>query len=203
MNKAAVIVGVNKCGGLPVLRGAVWGAHRLADWAEQQGFEVTLLTDSNDNPVAVSSIFNAVDRLVDRRNVSRLLIYFAGHGVLLAPGSEYWLLSSANRNPNEAVNLTGSIEGARTSGIRHVIFISDACRSKAAESWQLALKGSVIFPTNDLRIPRPAVDRLYASLPGDPALEVELKTASKAYDGIFTDCLLECLKSPVESLVPE
>jgi hypothetical protein len=203
MSRAAVIIGVNRCGPLPVLRGAVRGAERVADWAENNGFRVIRLLDSQQTPLRAGKIFDTVDELVEPHDLKTLLVYFAGHGVLLAPNCEYWLLAGAGCNPNEAVNVAGSVEAARNSGIGHVIFISDACRSRATDDWQTSVKGTVIFPIGEPRIPRPAVDRLYATLPGSPALELDARTAAGAYDGVFTDCLLEVLNGQVEETIDQ
>ena len=197
MNRVAIIIGTNRCGAMPVLRGAVNGATRMADWAGRNQFEVIPLIDSPQAPLMAGNIFAATDEVVLRLNVRTLLIYFAGHGVLLAPECEYWLLPSADRNPNEAVNLLGSVEAARNSGIEHIIFISDACRSRAAADWQTGIKGTVIFPSQSARPPRPAIDRLFAALPGNPALELDVGVAATAYDGIFTECLLDVLHAGV------
>ncbi len=203
MNPVAIVIGTNRCGPMPVLRGAINGANRMADWAKLHKFEVIPLIDSDQAPLTAGTIFAAVDAVVQRHNVRTLLIYFAGHGVLLAPECEYWLLPAAHRNPNEAVNLLGSVEAARNSGIEHIIFISDACRSRAATDWQTAIKGTVIFPTQSARPPRPAIDRLFAALPGNPALELDVGTATRVYDGIFTDCLLNVLNAGVADTIDE
>ncbi|MGA8029290.1 MAG: caspase family protein, partial [Bryobacteraceae bacterium] len=203
MKRAAVILGVNRCGPLPVLRGAVSGARRVAGWARQNGFEVVSLTDSEEAPLKATHIFDSVDEFVRRHNLKTLFLYFAGHGVLLAPDCEYWLLASADRNPNEAVNIPGSIEAARNSGIEHIVFISDACRSKPTFDWQTSVKGTVIFPNQRPRTPRPAIDRLFATLPGNPALELDVNTAARMYDGVFTGCLLQILNAEIEEIIDE
>jgi hypothetical protein len=69
-----------------------------------------------------------------------------GHGILLAPGTEYWLLSGAPQNPNEAVNLLRSAEDARNASIPHVIFFSDACRSTVPGAPLNGVVGGSIFP---------------------------------------------------------
>jgi hypothetical protein len=203
MSRVAIVIGVNRCGPLPILRGAINGANRMADWAREHEFQVIPLIDSDQAPLTAGKIFETVDGIVHRRNVRTLLIFFAGHGVLLAPECEYWLLPGAHRNPNEAVNLLGSVEAARNSGIEHIVFISDACRSRAAADWQTGVKGTVIFPTQSARSPRPAIDRLFATLPGNPALELDVGTATRVYDGIFTDCLLDVLNAEVEDTIDE
>lgn len=75
-------------------------------------------------------IFDAVNEIVRSASTDQLIVYFAGHGVLINR-NEHWLLSEAPRRANAAVNVSGSVELARFCGIRHVVFISDACRTVA------------------------------------------------------------------------
>src|SRR3981189_545766 len=91
--RAAVVVGVNKTGNLPVLRAAVSGAKSVADWLSAEGFEVKLIVDDNQ-PVAADAIKRAVPALVDRGTLTQLVIYFSGHGVAFG-SSEFWLLTRA------------------------------------------------------------------------------------------------------------
>lgn len=109
MKKGAVIIGVDKTGDLPILNAAGSGAIDFSNWANQQGFDVTLLVDANDRPVTVADISNAINRYVQPQTYSQLIVYFSGHGILRSPDYELWLLSGSPANPNEAVNLSGSI----------------------------------------------------------------------------------------------
>ena len=105
MRIAAVVIGVNRTGGMPVLGGAVAGAVDFAQWAETQGIEVSLFTDAGDAVVTADAIHSAVRDITEARVYSRLIIYFGGHGFLTSPGSEVWLLSGAPDPETEAVNL--------------------------------------------------------------------------------------------------
>ena len=127
--KAAVVIGVDKTGDLPVLKAAAKGAEKFAAWACGQGYEVALITDNAGTPVTVAQIYTAVAKVVEAQTYSQLLIFFSGHGILKAPDCELWLLSGSPDNPNEAVNVSGSIWAARNSGILYLVFVSDACRS--------------------------------------------------------------------------
>ena len=148
MNRAAVVIGVDKAGDLPALRAAASGAKAVATWARDQGYDVQLFTDAT-GPVAGKPIKDAISRLVASRTYELILVYFGGHGILRGPDSEYWLLSDAKMDSNEAVNVSGSVYSARNSGIPHVVFISDACRSRPAKAWQSNIQGCVIFPNED------------------------------------------------------
>ncbi len=129
MKRAAVCIGVNRAGKMTQLQAAVKGAKDFESWAKRQGCSTKLLVDEKNVSVTLNSIFQAVSEFVDAGTYDALIIYFSGHGILTAPGTEYWLLSQSPQNPNEAVNLLRSVEDARNSGIPHIVFISDACRS--------------------------------------------------------------------------
>jgi hypothetical protein len=200
MSRCAVVVGVNKTGELPVLHAAASGAREFAAWATSQGIEVTLLTDDNAS-VSLGDVNSAIRNYVQQRTYSQLIVFFSGHGILRAPDYELWLLSGAPDDPNDAVNVPGSIWLARNVGIPHVVIVSDACRSRPNTSRLSQIQGGVIFPNESPRTPRPAVDVFYAALPGDPALEVSAKDATENYRGIFTECLLKGLRGEVPDLI--
>lgn len=200
MNRCAVVIGVNKTGDLPVLHAAASGAREFAAWATSQGIEVTLLTDDNGD-VSLGNVNAAIRSYVQQRIYGQLIVFFSGHGILRAPDYELWLLSGAPDDPNDAVNVPGSIWLARNVGIPHVVVISDACRSRPNTSRLSQVQGGVIFPNESPKVPRPAVDVFYAALPGDPALEVSAKDATENYRGLFTDCLLKGLHGNVPDLI--
>jgi len=197
MKRAILAIGVDKTGQLPILRAAAAGAKKVDEWARGQGFDSTLLTDSTGQPVTLADIVAAVRSIVEKRTYGQLIVFFSGHGFLKGPDYEIWLLSGAPGNPNEAVNVPGSISLARNCGIAHIAVISDACRSLATSMSMGQVMGSVIFPNEQPRSPRPEVDLFYATLPGDPAMEVPPDKAALEYRGIFTDCLLNGLTGKV------
>jgi hypothetical protein len=200
MNRCAVVIGVNKTGDLPVLNAAVSGAEDFAEWATAQGIQVTLLTDKDGAEVNLGNIAKAIRAFVQQRTFEQLIVFFSGHGILRAPDWELWLLSGAPDDPNDAVNVPGSIWLARNAGIPHVVMISDACRSRPNTTRLSQIQGGVIFPNQNPKPPRPVVDVFYAALPGDPALEVPPDQAVQNYRGIFTECLLKGLKGAVSHL---
>ncbi len=200
MNRCAVVIGINKTGDLPVLHAAVSGARDFAAWATSQGIDITLLTDDNGN-VSLGDVKAAIRSYVQQRIFSQLILFFSGHGILRAPDYELWLLSGAPDDPDDAVNVPGSIWLARNVGIPHVVVISDACRSRPNTSRLSQVQGGVVFPNESPRTPRPAVDVFYAALPGDPALEVSAKDATEGYRGLFTDCLLKGLMGNVPDII--
>lgn len=202
MRKAMVAIGVDRTSSaFPTLRAAAAGAADIAGWAREQGFDCTLLTDTDESKVRSADIYEAVAAIVASGVYSQLIVYFSGHGVLQAPDCEVWLLSGAPDNPNEAVNVNGSIARARTCGIEHVVVISDACRSLPTTFRVGMLSPGVIFPTRKPKKPLPEVDVFYATLPGDPALEVPPDEAIPAHRGLLTQCLLNALRGQAPEVV--
>lgn len=125
-NKACLAIGVADAPPLDYLRGAVNGAHAIADWAELQGYRTRLLTDER-TPVEFEQLATALTDLL-APGAERLLLYFAGHGLSTAAADDLWLLSRWNRvGQGVSVNLLRN----RLSryGIRQLVLVSDACRT--------------------------------------------------------------------------
>jgi hypothetical protein len=159
LERAAILIGVKKTGGLDTLRAVGSGIEAIWKWADSQRAEgmhsIAVLSDANDangkesnqpvlKKVTAQHVKDAVNEALDA-GIEKLLLYFAGHGANVRY-SEYWLLSGAPEDANEAVNVQGSAFAARQSGIPHVIFISDACRTAAASIQSQAVEGSIVFP---------------------------------------------------------
>ncbi|EEA04358.1 peptidase C14 caspase catalytic subunit p20 [Burkholderia sp. H160] len=204
MKRALVAVGVNKTASVfPPLNAAAQGAIQMADWGKRQGFDVTLLHDGDGSKVSISDVFSAVNAIVAARVYSQLIVYFSGHGILLSPDAEVWLLSGAIANPNEAINVSGSIVAARTSAIPHIVFVSDACRSMPTNFRLGLVSPGLIFPSANPKAPMPEVDVFYATLPGDPALEVPPDEAEKSFRGLLTSCMLKALSGVPATLIEQ
>lgn len=199
----AVVIGINKVGnGLPDLSAAASGANQVGDWLERNGYDVIRFVD-DAGPVALSSVFNAVRVICEERNTTKLIVYFAGHGFLNAPEDESWLLSGAPTNPAEAISLPASKLAARRSGIPHIVFVSDACRSLPGDLVQMTISGNSVFPNVHPRRTNgegPHTDVFYATQPGDPAFERSASRSAEGH-GLFTDVLLKAhVDAPKEAI---
>ena len=193
MKRAAVIIGVDRTGTLPRLNDASLGARSMADWAESQQFDTVLITD-RDGPVTAHDIRAAVTKFVNRGVYEQLLVYFAGHGVNIRYG-EYWLLSDAPDDTQAAVNVDGSAVLARYSGIGHVVFISDACRTAAEGVRAQFVTGSEIFPNAGIVGEEAPVDQFYACTLGRPAYEVRNPAdAASHFSALYTAAVLAALR---------
>jgi hypothetical protein len=202
MAKALVAIGVGKtAGSFPTLKGAVKDAQSFYAWGRAQGFDCRLFIDQGRKKVRVVDIFDAIDKFVRAKIYSQIVVYFSGHGILKAPDCELWLMSGAPRNPNEVVNVYSSVTNARGSGIEHVVFISDACRSLPTELSEASLHGQDLFSYIRSADPMPEVDVFYATLPGNVALEVPPDATNQRDRGLLTHCLLEALEGRVPEVI--
>jgi hypothetical protein len=200
VTKAAVVLGVDQVGSLPKLKGAASGARSVSTWLAHEGFSVVTLTDAAA-PVTAHQVFAEVARLVNAGTLEQLVVYFAGHG-FISGYSEYWMLSGAPDDPNEAISVVESSFLAKQSAIPNVVIISDACRSRADSLQAEHVRGSLIFPNNR---GRPAagtdLDVFYATLVGDPAWETAVQSSVPNYSALFTATLMEAYKRPENSMV--
>lgn len=196
--KHIISIGIDKAKGLIPLGAAVSGANEFVEWGKSQGYSTSLFIDDGKN-VSQSEIFDEVNNVIENKNCEKLIIFFSGHGVLKSPSQEIWLLSNAAINPNESINLTGSIDYARTSGIPYIVFISDACRVLPTEL-SFTGNGSEIFPIRDDSDQDCYIDVLYATRPGNPALEQNSKNNSKKF-GLLTQTIVEILKGNYPELI--
>jgi len=202
MRRALVAIGVDKtASAFPQLKAAAHGANQIFDWAGSQGFDRVLLTDEGGKRVRHADVYDAIDAFVESGVYDQLVLYFSGHGVLIAPDCEAWLLSGAPNNQNEAINVAGSIANARTCGIGHIVVYSDACRSIPAQWKSAMLTPGTVFPVLEPRAPGPEIDVFYATLPGNPAYEVGPTQASKTHRGLLTDCLIKALSGQVPTVI--
>lgn len=202
MSRAAIVIAVNRPRGLAPLSGAVSDAVAFAAWIEskRQGFEVELLIDQGSK-VTLAQVFSSVERIVNAQTYSQLVVYFAGHGFQNG-GSEVWLLSDAPNNPTEAISLEASVMAARESGLKSVVFISDACRSIPAGMQNNRVDGGAIFPNAPLNRPtRPEVDRIFATLPSLVAVEAAQAGDATRNNGIFTREFIRGYRDPPAEFV--
>ena len=194
--RAGVFIGVARSGGLPSLQDACQGARDMHTWAVAQGIVdgkyAKLITDE-DQKVGVDRIFEGIDELLAGAGIDQLVVYFAGHGVNINR-NEHWLLSDAPRNPNAAVNVTGSVELARYCGTRYVVFISDACRSAPEGLQAQGVRGQDVFPNDGVSDRARPVDQFFACVLGRTAAELaDPKASAASYKAVYTGALLDAL----------
>jgi hypothetical protein len=205
--REAVVIGVDKAGSLPRLRGAASGAAAFRDWLQGEGFKTTLLSDAaipgsaSVARVTANDVYSAIADRVKVGTVDQLVVYFAGHGYINSY-SEFWMLSDAPDNPNEAVSLKESVELAKLCGIPNVAFISDACRSLPDSLGVGGVRGSLIFPNRTGVATKVGdVDVFLATHVAGSSFEVPVTDSTKDYQGIYTQAFLDAFKAPDPPMV--
>lgn len=179
-----------------MLRAAASDAKTMYEWAVDPklgGMEpqnVRLLTDANGELVTVAAVAAAVKDVVDV-GVDQLILYFAGHGVMIGL-NETWLLSEAPENGNEAIDVTACEGYAATGSTRHVVIISDACRVPARNYETSVLRAGSVFPNK--RIGNQRVDVFFSCAPAQAALETNTTDARGIFSEILHDALCAVLR---------
>lgn len=199
MSRAGIFIGVDKTGHLTKLSDASEGAKRMHNWALQQGMSkrnAKLITDAGGKVVNPDRIFKEIEKIVDGPGVDQLIVYYAGHGVIIN-NQEHWLLTEAPEKPYAAVNVSTSVDIARYCGIPHVVFIADACRVAAEGLQNQIVNGVSIFPNKSASDKAKPIDEFYACARGKTAAELrpllEPTTAAMNYKAVYTEVLLEAL----------
>lgn len=166
-------------------------------WALSQGMidesHAKLITDAHGARVTPDMIYDAIKAILDGPGVDQLFVYFAGHGVNINR-SEQWLLSDAPVRTNAAVNVAGSVELARYCGVRHVVFISDACRVAPEGIQAQNVRGSDVFPNDPASDRAKPVDQFFACVLGRTAAEIKVPSvAAGNFSALYTNVLLDAL----------
>jgi hypothetical protein len=203
VKRAAVVIGVDKAGQLPPLNAAASGANDVAQWLTRERFDYIKPFVDAAGPVRLNDILDVISALVQRDSIQQLVIYFAGHGLLRDGADEVWLLSLAPDYASEAIALTESARFARETTIKHVVFISDACRSLPGDSLALArVRGNPIFPNPSAhRQARGDVDKFFATLPGYPSYEGPISDKVSRSVGYYTECFLDAFEKPDADMI--
>jgi Caspase domain len=197
--RGAVVVGVNKTGNLQPLESAADGAETFGVWLSSEGFEVKTITDKTGK-VTSQQIQQAIESFVSAGNCHQLVIYFSGHGYW-KNDAELWLLSDAPFDANAAVSWVETAEFAKDCGIPSVVMISDACRSIPTSPKDLRVRGSIVFPNDDVARSRAKVDKFMAAIVGTPAYEIPMGSAKK--QSVFTHCFLQAFTTPDPELIKQ
>jgi hypothetical protein len=205
--RAVVLIGVARTGGrFPELTAVPGAVAAVRDWARAQGVPEDLVLTFTDTgpagtPVTSGGVLAGIRGLVDRGDVEQLVVYFSGHGINTG-NAEFWLLPGAPEDGSQAVNVSLTSWYAERLPVRHVVLVSDACRTAASTVQELSVQGVAVVPNLPPRGPAAAVDVFYACALGDPAYEVKDPAASgAAYQALFTTVLVRALRGDHPALV--
>jgi Caspase domain len=195
----AVVIGVDKTGGLDPLKSAAAGAKQVAAWLAGEALDVVCLTDGPTIAVTSQDVSKAIARFATKPpTYDFLVVYFSGHGQWHTR-ADHWLLSGAPENTSEAVNLEGAMYTARRSGIPNVVFISDACRTIPKADTDSLVNGVDAFPNHG--IPSISkVDYFKATSESRPAYEIPIGGMPRS---VLTYAILSAFVDPEPQIVAE
>lgn len=195
--RAGVFIGVDRVGGdLPVLKDAAAGAERMHAWASRAGIAAELVIDRDDK-VTVDRVYDAVQRAIGTSGLDQLIVYFAGHGYNRFR-REQWLLSDAPVRGNAAIDLAANVEIARYCGVRHVVFVSDACRVPPQGLQAQNINGVEILPNDAVSASANPVDQFLACQLGKVAIEA--RDPALGYRALYTTAILDAVEGRVPTV---
>jgi hypothetical protein len=175
---------------LEPIPGAIPSIQRLGAWARSQRYSTEIITDS-DKPVTSSRLKRAFERKLGDGGQDRVIVAFAGHGLIRGGAEEYWLLNDWRSQATEAVNYFKMRDRLATYQIAQLAIISDACRS-LPNSEARFVEGNGVVPIKDYNQKPVQTADWYGTQSAQPAYSSPL-TANEAYcffSRVLTDALL-------------
>jgi hypothetical protein len=169
----AIAIGVAASVPRKHLAGAIHGARAFENWAVCQGYETLLVTDE-ESEVTMSLLRKKIEDLLKASDkpIHRIIVYFAGHGLIRELEEGLWLLSDW-RAELRAVAVEVLKRRLSMYAPRQVCIISDACRSLPSDIQQADLVPDSILGAGprevDLTIP---IDKFIAAQDGAEAFMI-------------------------------
>jgi hypothetical protein len=188
----SLAIGVASARPLPYLSGAVNGAHSFHEWASKVGYDSTLLTDEQGD-VTLQSLRQTLDAILApaKGPIHRMLLYFAGHGLIREAEEGLWLLSDWHRE-QRAVAVEGLKRRLCWHGIQQLAIFSDSCRSLPPDISAADLAADPVLGRGPAAQGQPAIDKFIAAQDG--AATFMVPGATPAEDRcLFSGVLMEGL----------
>ncbi|MEX5562588.1 caspase family protein [Pseudophaeobacter sp. 1A16562] len=211
IRKAMIIIAVSDyVGAYAQLPGTLTSAARLATWARDpapgRDYKVLEITDAANKPVTVDRLRKEIEALLSTTIIDRLVVYFAGHGLVRSATDQFWLLTNAAHDRREGVDLMPFIDGLKRYSIgasnRHLnkgqlCIIADACRDTSREA--INFTGDPILTSAAQASPMD-MDMFLATTLGDFAYQPAAVAGARA-SCLFSDVLCEALEGSVPSVI--
>lgn len=209
MDKAMIIIAVSKyAGAYSNLPGAITSARRLRKWAEQPekdcNYKVLYLADDVYKKIDVQLVREKVRDFVNNNFIDRLVVYFAGHGIVRSLGSQFWLLTDAAIDELEGINVESFRQGLLKCNIGNADFagqlciIGDACRNTGRDA--MTFKGHPILTSTAKTDRRIQLDRFLSTGLGDYSFQINQTGSQSAYC-LFSEVMLSALRGEVKEAI--
>ncbi len=191
--KAAICIGVGDAKPLPYLAGAINGARAFHDWATTLGYESKLLIDDPD-PVTLTRLRTAIEAMLRPgiEPIHRLVLYFAGHGLIREAEEGLWLLSDWY-GELRAVAVEGLRRRLYLYNIKQISIFADACRKLPSDVQASDLTADAVLGRGPVAPSiTPAIDKFIAAQDGTESYAVPGATP-ETDRCIFSGVLMEGL----------
>lgn len=160
----AIAIGIGRAAGLPRLRGAINGARGFVGWASAMGHETYLITDDEEKVTTVR-LRQQLDAALAGPPIHRLILYFAGHGLIREAEEGLWLLSDA-MTELRAVAVEPLKRRLARFGIDQIAIFADACRDLPKTLAAADLTADAVLGIGPQRLGTPAIDKFMATQDG-------------------------------------
>lgn len=160
----AIAIGVGHAEPLPYLSGAINGAAGFAAWAAAMQHEAHVVTDDAE-PVTFGRLRHELERALAGPPIHRLLLYFAGHGLIREAGEGLWLLSDWYRELR-AVAVEPLKRRLYRYGIDQIAIFADACRKLPADIAAADLIADAVLGRGPHSHAEPWLDKFIATQDG-------------------------------------
>ncbi len=204
-----IIIAVSKyTGAYDNLPGAITSARRLREWAEQPdedcNYNVLYLADDVYPKIDVQLVREKVHDFVNNNFIDRLVVYFAGHGIVRSTGDQFWLLTDAENDEQQGINVEAFKRGLLKCNIDNGNFagqlciIGDACRNTGRDA--IDFYGSPILTSRGRMNRRIQLDRFLSTSLGDYSFQIN-QTDSQSACCLFSEMMLSALHGEVEEAI--
>lgn len=169
----ALAIGVANAKPLPYLSGAVNGARVFHEWASKVGYDSRLLIDE-DNDVTILTLRSALESMLTPADgpIHRIVLYFAGHGLIREAEEGLWLLSDWH-DEQRAVAVEVLRRRLYMHSIQQISIFADCCRSLPPDILAADLTPDGVLGRGPIRPDKtPAIDKFIAAQDGTTAFMV-------------------------------
>lgn len=204
-DKAMIIIAVSKyAGAYGNLPGAITSANRLRIWAEDEGYKVLYLADDVFDKIDVQLVRQEVSRFVNNNFIDRLVVYFAGHGIVRSLSNQFWLLTEAAKDLQEGIDVDSFQKGLLKCNIGNNDFagqlciIGDACRNIARDA--IEFLGDPILTSTERTNRNIQLDRFLSTRLGGYSFQINEIGNQSAYC-LFSEVMLSALRGEVKEAI--
>ena len=179
---------------LSYLGGAINGARAFHAWASALGYEAKLVIDDKD-PVTIKRLAGELKSILTPGDgpIHRLVLYFAGHGLIDGPEQGLWLLSDWYETQS-AVATERLRRRLYRYGVQQIAIFADSCRSLPPDIDAADLTPDGVLGRGPNKREEPSIDKFIAAQDGTATFIVPSESENPERDRcLFSGVLMEAL----------